>query len=184
MVPTISTAAATSASIGANRPSRKPNGACGGTTTTPVTFAGRRAAKAWTAVAALEAAHWRPLGPALQLTVRHREQRIGHLRAAARDHAAVVEHDEERMVVLRVLLVHVLREIGFRLALEQVGEVEGDRLAEPHRRLARQAASRLRHRPREQNRLYDEHRRQEADNAECETEVKAAVPAHGTGIGD
>src|SRR5262249_39299663 len=84
----------------------------------------------------------------------------------------------------RVLLVNVLHQVGLRIAVEQAREIERNGLAETNRRLAAQAASRLRHRPREQHRLHDEHRRQQADDAERDPEGETAVPAHrGSGFG-
>src|SRR4030095_935281 len=52
----------------------------------------------------------------------HPQQRLGERFAAAGDDAAVRHHHEERVLVARVLLPHVLAEVGLRLALEEVRE--------------------------------------------------------------
>ena len=53
----------------------------------------------------------------LQARLRHPDQRFGKRLAAAGDLAAVGHHHEERMRVLRVLIVHVAREIELRILL-------------------------------------------------------------------
>jgi len=82
------------------------------------------------------------------------------------------------MRVRRVLLADVLGEIDLRLALERAREIHRDRLPEAKRRLARQRASRLRHRPGEEHRLDDEHRREKRDDAEGDAPVQTPVPVH------
>ena len=81
--------------------------------------------------------------PSCELLARHLPQRLGKPRAAARDHAAVGEHHEERVGVLRVLVVDIAGQVRLRIALEHARKVEGHGRAQARRRLARQAAARL-----------------------------------------
>src|SRR5262249_37068895 len=74
----------------------------------------------------------------LETRLRDAQKRLRERLAAARDHAAVVEQDEERMLVARVLLADVLREVRLRIALEKVREVERHGQAEATRRSAGQ----------------------------------------------
>jgi hypothetical protein len=85
------------------------------------------------------------------------------------------------VLVLGVLLADVLREIGLRIALEKIREIEGDAHPQPPGRLARQRPAELRHRPDEQHRLHDEHRRQERHDADCDAPIETAVPGGGHG---
>ena len=82
------------------------------------------------------------------------------------------------MRVVRVLIAHVLRQIGLRLAIEQIRQIEGDRLTQTRRRLARQRSSGLRYGPDEEYRLHDEHRGEKRNHAERDSPVQTAVPLH------
>ena len=77
------------------------------------------------------------LRPAAQPRVSETEQRLGDRPGAEVDHRAVGEHHEEGMSHLGVLVMYVAIQIDARIALERVGEVVGDGLREPVRRLAR-----------------------------------------------
>jgi hypothetical protein len=82
------------------------------------------------------------------------------------------------MRVLRVLVLHVRREIGLWIAFEQVGEVERHRHPQARRRLPRQVAPRLRDDPYEQHRLHHEHGTEKRHRAEGDAPIEAAVPLH------
>jgi hypothetical protein len=118
----------------------------------------------------------------LQQRPRHRHQRFGKRSAPARDQAAVGQQDEKRMRVLRILFLDVSSEVGLRIALEHVRQIERDGHAEASGRLSRQAASRLRDDPDEQHRLHDEHRREKGDDAQRDSPVEAAGHSGKTGI--
>jgi len=128
--PTISTPAATIASIGAKRPRRNPNGACGGQrprheppptrigdgrrngrrrvrtaerrATGPIGLSGAsRKAAVRTRASGRSARAARPSDPRSICAWAHPDQRIGNDALPARDHAGRLHHDEERVRVLR-----------------------------------------------------------------------------------
>jgi hypothetical protein len=114
----------------------------------------------------------------LQLGASHSDEGLGEGLTAAREESAVRHHHEEGMVVLRVLITQVLREIGVRVALEHVRQIERDGLAESKRRLSRQRSTGLRDHPHEEHRLHHEHRGEKGHDANGDPPVKTAIPLH------
>ncbi len=118
------------------------------------------------------------LRPGPQARVREAQQWLRDRADADVDHRAIGEHHEKRMRHVRELLVHVVRDVGRRIAFERGGEVVGHRLREGVRRLAGQRAARSRDDPGVEHRLHHEHCGEEHHEAERDAPVEAAVPLH------
>ena len=87
------------------------------------------------------------------------------------------------MRVAAVLIVHVARDVEARIAADGLREVEGKRLREPIRELARKRRTGLFDHPDKEDGLHDEHGGQAGHEADRDFPVKALIPAGRHGVG-